>query len=296
MKFLINCDLGEVDHVSELEKDKMFLRYIDMANIACGGHAGSDEVMIELLKYCKRLDVLPGAHPSYPDRQNFGRTTIPGTTDDIRRWTFEQVHRLAQHASTIGVKLHHVKPHGALYHDTMNDIDIAEAFIQGLKEALDALIAKASQNLLENEHKFDLKNATQTLHGSNSRKVVTVKNTSDIRSTSQNLNPHKSYKNQKIAIVGQSGSKLEHVCNREGLPFLSEAFADRKYLPTGALQSRAIPGSVLYRDEAIEQVKYMMSTSTVNSTNGPISIKFNTVCVHGDSPGALFILESISKL
>lgn len=316
MKFLINCDLGEVDHISELENDKMFLRYIDMANIACGGHAGSDEVIIELLKFCKRLDVLPGAHPSYPDRQNFGRTTLPCTTDDIRRWTFEQVHRLAQHASTIGVKLHHIKPHGALYHDTMNDIDIAEAFIQGFKEAKDRRVSKDAQDTQKKFLDLAVKNMFSTSnfkdeiqekntdHRTNSRKTTS---TSDIRSTSQNLNPHKSHKNQKIAnvgqsipstihIVGQSGSKLEQVCIREGLPFLSEAFADRKYLPTGALQSRAIPGSVLNRDEAIEQVKYMMSTSTVNSTNGPIPMKFDTVCVHGDSPGALSILESISKL
>lgn len=316
MKFLINCDLGEVDHVSELENDKMHLQYINMANIACGGHAGSDEVMIELLKYCKRLDVLPGAHPSYPDRQNFGRTKIPYTTDDIRRWTFEQVHRLAQHASTIGVKLHHIKPHGALYHDTMNDIDIAEAFIQGFKEAKDRRVSKDAQDTQKNLLDLAVKNMflksnfkdeiqeKNTDHRTNSRKTTS---TSDIRSTSQNLNPHKSHKNQKIAnvgqsipstihIVGQSDSKLEQVCIREGLPFLSEAFADRKYLPTGALQSRAIPGSVLNSDEAIEQVKSMMSSGTVNSTNGPIPIRFDTVCVHGDSPGVLSILESISKL
>ena len=294
----------------------MHLQYINMANIACGGHAGSDEVMIELLKYCKRLDVLPGAHPSYPDRQNFGRTTIPCTTDDIRRWTFEQVHRLAQHASTIGVKLHHIKPHGALYHDTMNDIDIAEAFIQGFKEAKDRRVSKDAQDTQKNLLDLAVKNMflksnfkdeiqeKNTDHRTNSRKTTS---TSDIRSTSQNLNPHKSHKNQKISIVrqsipstihivGQSDSKLEQVCIREGLPFLSEAFADRKYLPTGALQSRAIPGSVLNSDEAIEQVKSMMSSGTVNSTNGPIPIRFDTICVHGDSPDALSILESISKL
>ncbi len=266
MNFLINCDLGEIDLANELENDKTFLRYIDMANIACGGHAGSDEVMIELLNYCKRLDVLPGAHPSYPDRQNFGRSTLPATTDDIRRWTIDQVQCLAKHASIIGVKLHHIKPHGALYHDAMNDVNIAEAFVHGVLDA-----NKSWKSAPANFHNVGQSNPTT------------------LPITGQS-NP------ATIHIVGQSGSKLEQVCNREGLPFLSEAFADRKYLPTGALQSRAIPGSVLNRDEAIEQVKYMMSTSTVNSTNGPIPIKFDTICVHGDSPDALSILESISKL
>ena len=255
MKFLINCDLGEVDHVSKLENDKIFLRYINMANIACGGHAGSDEVMIEILKYCKRLDVLPGAHPSYPDRQNFGRTTLPATTDDIRRWTFEQVQRINDHATRSEIAIHHIKPHGALYHDTMNGLNIAEAFILGVLDA-------------------------NKSWKSNTAKIPNV----------EQSNP------STIHIVGQSGSKLEQVCIREGLPFLSEAFADRKYLPSGALQSRTIPGSVLNPEEALIQVKSMMSNGTVDSTNGPIPIKFDTICVHGDSPDALSILESISKL
>lgn len=255
MKFLINCDLGEVEHASDLEMQKLYLRYIDLANIACGGHAGSDEVMIELLKWCKNLGVLSGAHPSYPDRKNFGRNTLKGTTDEIRRWTSEQVRRLLDHAAKMDMPIHHVKPHGALYHDAMNDVHIAEAFILGVLDANENWCYDAAT----------------------------------IRSV-ESSDP------APIRIVGQSGSKLEHICIREGLPFLSEAFADRRYLPSGALQSRAIPGSVLKPDEALEQMKSMISSGTVNATKGPIPIKFDTVCVHGDSPNALSILESISNL
>lgn len=235
---MLNCDMGEMDVVEDLGHDMECLDFIHMANIACDGHSGSDEVMIEVLKACKAKSVLPGAHPSYPDRQNFGRTTIPATTDDIRHWTHEQVLRLAKHASSVGVNLHHVKPHGALYHDTMNKINVAEAFIQGVLSAL----------------------------------------------------------NDGVAIVGQSGSKLEQVCIRESLPFLSEAFADRKYLPNGALQPRSIPGSVLNTEQAVAQVKSMIENGHVISTEGPIPIRFDTVCVHGDSPDALSILQSIRQL
>jgi UPF0271 protein len=102
--------------------------------------------------------------------------------------------------------------------------------------------------------------------------------------------------NQKIFIVGQSGSQLEQASNRAGLPFLCEAFADRKYLPNGALQSRSIPGSVLNTEQAVAQMKSMIETGHVISTEGPIPIRFDTVCVHGDSPDAISILQSIRQL
>ena len=281
---MLNCDMGETEFVDKLGHDLKCLDFVQMANIACGGHAGSDEVMIEVLKSCKIKSVLPGAHPSYPDRDNFGRTTIPATMDDIRHWTHEQVHRLAQHASAIGVKLHHVKPHGALYHDTMNNATIAEAFIQGVLSALNEICVDTT------------KNPTITQESRNSVSSKANYGALDSRESTNTRDLQKPLSNQKISIVGQSGSKLEQVCIREGLSFLSEAFADRKYLPNGALQSRSIPDSVLNTEQAVAQMKSMIETGKVISTDGPIPIRFDTVCVHGDSPEAISILQSIRQL
>lgn len=125
----INCDLGEHATVNEASGDAHLIQYISSCNIACGGHAGSEEVM----RYCLRLagehGVLAGAHPSYPDKVNFGRRSMSISTAELKNSLRIQLSTLAQIAQSEGIDLHHVKPHGALYHDVADDLALAKLFV-----------------------------------------------------------------------------------------------------------------------------------------------------------------------
>lgn len=128
---LLNIDLGELPG----EPDELY-RLADIANIACGGHAGDDASMVHALAQCKRYATGAGAHPSYPDRQNFGRKHQHIKPAHLRITVAEQCKRLAEHAAWQGVRLEYVKPHGALYHDADANNLIAHAMVAGAIDAL----------------------------------------------------------------------------------------------------------------------------------------------------------------
>ena len=112
----INCDLGE-----GIVDDAQLMPLISSCNIACGGHAGHVNSMRELLLMAKRHGVRPGAHPSYPDKANFGRKAMDMAGDDLYHTLKEQIWQLYSMAGELGVQLYHVKPHGALYHKASQD-------------------------------------------------------------------------------------------------------------------------------------------------------------------------------
>jgi UPF0271 protein len=102
------------------------MRFITSANIACGGHAGDDSSMRQTLAMARQLEIAAGAHPSYPDRPNFGRVVMPISPNEVEATVREQISRLAHLAEELGIRLAHVKPHGALYH-AARDPQVAEA-------------------------------------------------------------------------------------------------------------------------------------------------------------------------
>lgn len=119
-----NCDLGE-----GCGDDAAIVPHISSANIACGGHAGSDAAMRETLRLCRRHGVAAGAHPGYDDPEHFGRRPLPLTRDEIGMLMLGQMARLAAIAADEGVRLTHVKPHGALYNLAADDRIVAEAIV-----------------------------------------------------------------------------------------------------------------------------------------------------------------------
>lgn len=123
----LNADLGE-----GAGEDPAVMAQITRANIACGGHAGDVTTMAETLTLARERGVLCGAHPSYPDRANFGRVSITMAADDLAAALDLQITALATAAATAGVAVDHVKAHGALYNDAAND------------PALAALVARAA--------------------------------------------------------------------------------------------------------------------------------------------------------
>ncbi len=123
----INADLGESREALANGADFDLLRLVTSANVACGGHAGDDTTMEQVVAFAKQHKVAVGAHPSYPDRANFGRVKIAMGPSALERSVREQISALAQVASKLGATLVHVKPHGALYHAANQEAEIARA-------------------------------------------------------------------------------------------------------------------------------------------------------------------------
>lgn len=132
----INSDVGEsspdVASSFSLSSEELLIRQITSANIACGGHAGDDESMVRMMKLCARYGVGIGAHPSYPDRESFGRNDMNLSPSEITEAVYRQVSRLIELAANLGLEVRHVKPHGALYNTAARDHVTALAIARGV--------------------------------------------------------------------------------------------------------------------------------------------------------------------
>jgi len=113
----INCDLGEGETVAGCEKDALVMPYISSCNIACGGHAGNDLTMNESVKNALSYQLKIGAHPSYPDKENFGRRSISIPLDKLKQSIQFQIDSIKDIANNKDAQLNHIKFHGALYND-----------------------------------------------------------------------------------------------------------------------------------------------------------------------------------
>ena len=131
----LNADLGEGG-----SEDEALLGLVSSANIACGGHAGDEETMRRSIRWAKEAGVAIGAHPSYEDPEHFGRRAIVLPLDTITELVVKQVGRLAAIAAEEGATLHHVKPHGALYHQAGRDAAMAAAVVEGVLRTSPELI------------------------------------------------------------------------------------------------------------------------------------------------------------
>ena len=128
MQIDLNCDLGE-----GIGNDKAIMPYITSANIACGFHAGDEQTMRETLRLAKRFGVNAGAHPSWNDRENFGRKEMNVLPEEAEKLVIQQIQILMAIAKEERVTLTHVKPHGALYNQSAKDIELATAIARAVK-------------------------------------------------------------------------------------------------------------------------------------------------------------------
>lgn len=142
MKYIhINCDLGEGGG-----KDAELMLLISAANIACGGHAGTVESMRETVALAIEHHVEIGAHPSYPDKENFGRISMQMNAEDLKRTLVAQILSLKQIVESEGGKLSHIKPHGALYNDAARDENIAEIILKAIEKFEENIPIYAPEN------------------------------------------------------------------------------------------------------------------------------------------------------
>jgi len=120
--------------------DEQIMPFITSANIACGYHAGDIFTMQETIELCLKHDVAIGAHPSFFDRQNFGRTAIQLSAEEIYELIIQQLLILTEVANTFNTKLHHVKPHGALYNLSAKGSSVATIIAKAVKDFDNQLI------------------------------------------------------------------------------------------------------------------------------------------------------------
>lgn len=125
----INCDVGE-----GLDNEHLLMPYISSCNIACGGHAGDLVTMRKVIVLANEHDVKIGAHPSYPDSENFGRITMQLSPDELSKTVNNQIQALLKIVLDVGSRLHHIKPHGALYNDLAKDISLAKIFLDAIED------------------------------------------------------------------------------------------------------------------------------------------------------------------
>ena len=229
----LNADVGE-----GCGQDAALMPLISSANIACGYHAGDAGSMREAVALAREHGVAVGAHPSFPDRENFGRRDMHLAPSELHECIAEQVKSLAAIAASEGTRLRHVKPHGALYNIAARDREVAET------------IARAVHDV-----------------------------------------------DPTLMLFGLAGSLLIDAAARLGLRGVSEVFADRAYRSDGSLQPRTEPGSVLH-DEAVvaERALLMAREGIVVAVDGSrVAVRADTICLHGDTPGAAALARRIRE-
>ena len=130
----LNCDMGELPEMLADGSQEALMKFVTSANVACGGHAGDEEMMRATIEQALRLGVAVGAHPGYEDRENFGRVALDLPIEEIRDSVYRQVLALGIIAEKCGAAVVHVKPHGALYNQAAWDPGIARAIAEGVRK------------------------------------------------------------------------------------------------------------------------------------------------------------------
>lgn len=130
----LNCDLGEADDPLAMDFDHEMLKIVTSANVACGGHAGNDKTMFEAARMAAQHGVAIGAHPSFEDREGFGRRAMPiRDKRDIEKLVADQIGALQVASAPAGHVVTHVKPHGALSNMACTDYDLASAIARAIR-------------------------------------------------------------------------------------------------------------------------------------------------------------------
>ena len=231
----INADLGEGSG-----HDEELFELISSANIATGFHAGDSDSMHAAITTAKKHGVAVGAHPSFFDRENFGRKELKISTPEIFDAVAYQLGVFQAIASAVGVQPNHVKPHGALYNMAVRDQELADS------------IARAIESV-----------------------------------------------DPQLILFAPDKSELARAGDAHGLQIAREIFADRNYLNDGWLVPRTRPDALLREpNEAAQRVLRMLREGKVRSVEGgDVDVRGETICVHGDTPGAVeFARELRSQL
>ncbi|HEY4256654.1 MAG TPA: 5-oxoprolinase subunit PxpA [Candidatus Udaeobacter sp.] len=229
----LNADLGEGSG-----HDEELFELISSANIATGFHAGDSDTMHAAVSAAKEHGVAVGAHPSFFDRENFGRKELKVSNEEVFDAVAYQLGIFQAIASALDVRPNHVKPHGALYNMAVRDAELAD------------VIARA---------------------------IASV--------------------GAQLILFAPDSSELARAGEAHGLQIAREVFADRNYLNDGWLVPRTRLDALLHNSkEAAQRVLRMLREGKVRSVEGrDIDVRAETICVHGDTPGAVEFARELRK-
>ncbi|WP_266206000.1 LamB/YcsF family protein [Pontibacter kalidii] len=234
----LNCDMGEGFGAWQMGNDSELLDFVSSANIACGFHAGDPATMKKTVRLALEKGVAIGAHPGLPDLVGFGRREMAVSAEEVYDMVVYQLGALMGVARAEGARLHHVKPHGALYNMAATNTALSEAIADA--------VARVDAELI---------------------------------------------------LYGLAGSELLKAGEKYGLRTASEVFADRTYQQDGTLTPRRQPNAfIIEQEQAVQQVLRMVKEGKVQSQQGAeVSIKAETICIHGDGPHALSFAKRIRE-
>ena len=234
----LNCDLGESFGNYKIGMDEEVIPLISSANVACGYHASDPIVMQKTIAMTKEFGTAVGARTGFPDLMGFGRRNLSVSPAEAKAYTLYQLGALDAFCRTQGVKMQHVKPHGALYNMAAKDYELA----RGICEAI---------------YEFD----------------------------------------KDLIVLALSGGQLIRAGQDIGLRTALEFFSDRAYEEDGTLVNRRKEGAVITdENEALARVVRMIKENKLTAITGKdISIKADSVCVHGDGVKALEFVEKIRE-
>lgn len=139
----LNCDLGESFGNYTIGNDDQVIPLITSANVACGYHASDPIVMDQTLSRAKKAGIRVGAHPGFPDLMGFGRRNLSVSPEEAKAYVLYQLGALEAFCRIHGMKMQHVKPHGALYNMAAKDYELSRAICQGIREFDQDLIVLA---------------------------------------------------------------------------------------------------------------------------------------------------------
>ena len=163
MNIDLNSDLGESFGHYIIGNDEEVMKYISSANIACGFHAGDSLVIKNTIQLAIKNHVAIGAHPGYPDIAGFGRRSMKLSNDELFSMILYQVGALKSMTESFGEKLQHVKLHGALYNDLVNNSEKTKIVVEAILKIDPELIfvGLANSEMLETAHKMGLQTANE---------------------------------------------------------------------------------------------------------------------------------------
>lgn len=230
----LNCDLGEGEPPA---KTRALMTWVDSVNIACGVHAGDLESMERCIRSAVLRGIRIGAHPGLPGQ--FGRARVDLSPAQFQMLLLHQVGGFEHVVHGQGAGLHHIKLHGALYHQVDSDPSLARAY---------------------------LKTAARWFPG--------------------------------VRLFVRAGGRTARMAARYHVPIWEEGFVDRGYCPDGTLVSRGDPGALIHDPEsAVGRVKEYAETGQIGACDGTkLALRLQTLCVHGDSPGAVEMARAVSRV
>ena len=229
IKLDINADVGE-----GIENENELFPFISSCNIACGGHTGNYKTMLSTVGLAKQHNVKIGAHPSFEDRENFGRKILKVDKKELLSSLINQVESLQDILKNQEIKLNHIKAHGALYNLSAYDKDSAKIIIE---------LAK----------KIDTK------------------------------------------LYVPYSSLISKIAKEQGVETCNELFVDRNYNSDLTLVSRENSNALINDSKTMfEHVKKIINDQIITSINNKnMSVEFDTLCIHGDSPNAIELIKEL---